>query len=85
MTIKKLPDGEYRLVSKKSGKNLGTYSSRAGAVKREQDVEYFKHQHEEIEPENEELEDPVPSMFKGDSPTIGEGRLTFKGFLEFKK
>ena len=34
---------KYRLVSKKSGKNLGTYPSRAGALNREKQVEYFKH------------------------------------------
>ena len=34
--------GGYRLVSKKSGKNLGTYPTRAGAVNRERQVEYFK-------------------------------------------
>ena len=35
--------GGYRLVSKKSGKNLGTYPTRAGAEKRERQVQYFKH------------------------------------------
>lgn len=34
--------GGYRLVSKK-GKNLGTYATREGAVKRERQVQYFKH------------------------------------------
>ena len=38
---------KYRLVSKKSGKNLGTYPTRAGALKREREVEYFKHMGEE--------------------------------------
>ena len=33
---------QYRLVSKKSGKNLGTYPTRAGALNRERQVEYFK-------------------------------------------
>lgn len=36
--------GGYRLVSKKSGKNLGTYPTKAGAEKRERQVQYFKHQ-----------------------------------------
>ena len=40
MTIRKTGGG-YRLVSKK-GKNLGTYSTRAGAAKREKQVNYFK-------------------------------------------
>jgi hypothetical protein len=35
--------GGYRLVSKKTGKNLGTYPTRAGAEKRERQVQYFKH------------------------------------------
>jgi len=34
--------GGYRLLSKK-GKNLGTYPSKAGAEKRERQVQYFKH------------------------------------------
>ena len=38
--------GGYRLVSKKSGKNLGTYPTRAGAEKRERQVQYFKHMKE---------------------------------------
>jgi len=36
-------DGQFELKSKKSGKNLGTYPSKAGAVKREKQVSYFKH------------------------------------------
>jgi len=47
--IQKLPDGKYRLYSKKKGpdgkrKNLGTYDSRAGAEKREKQVQFFKQQ-----------------------------------------
>jgi uncharacterized protein YycO len=34
---------QYRLVSKKTGKNLGTYPSRSGAEQREREVQYFKH------------------------------------------
>jgi hypothetical protein len=44
--IVKLGDNKFRLVSKKSGKNLGTYPSRAGAEKRERQVQYFKHANE---------------------------------------
>ena len=39
--------GGYRLVSKKTGKNLGTYPTRAGAEKREREVQYFKHMDED--------------------------------------
>ena len=37
---------KYRLVSKKSGKNLGTYPTKAGAEKRERQVQYFKNKAE---------------------------------------
>jgi hypothetical protein len=40
-TIRKV-GGDYRLVSRK-GKNLGTYPTKAGAEKRERQVQYFKH------------------------------------------
>jgi len=47
--IRKLASGEYRLFSRKkdphTGKrrNLGTFSSLAGARKHERAVQYFKH------------------------------------------
>jgi DNA-binding ferritin-like protein len=37
----------YKLLSKKTGKNLGTASSKAGIIKREREVEYFKHMKED--------------------------------------
>lgn len=43
--------GKYELVSH-SGKNLGKYATKAGAEKRERQVEYFKHA-EEGEKEDE--------------------------------
>ena len=49
-TIRKVKGG-YRLVSKKSGRNLGTYPTKAGAEKRERQVQYFKHMGEKsVEP-----------------------------------
>jgi len=33
----------YRLVSKKTGRNLGTFDTKSQAKKREQQVQYFKH------------------------------------------
>lgn len=41
MTIKKVVEG-YRLESKKTGRNLGTYKTRAEAEERERQVQYFK-------------------------------------------
>lgn len=59
-TIRKVKDG-YRLVSRK-GKNLGTYPSRAGAEKRERQVQYFKHVGEDasgyIPKNSKEAKDP---------------------------
>jgi hypothetical protein len=46
--IRKLKNGKYRLYSKKkdakTGKrrNLGTFNSRAAAVKHEREVQFFK-------------------------------------------
>lgn len=47
-TIRKVKSG-YRLYSKDGKKNLGTYPSRAGAEKRERQVQYFKHAGESVE------------------------------------
>ncbi len=46
--IRKLPNGKYRLYSRKKGpdgkrRNLGTYNSLAGVKKREREVQTFKH------------------------------------------
>ena len=41
--------GGYRLLSKHGNKNLGTYPTRAGAEKRERQVQYFKHAGESVE------------------------------------
>jgi hypothetical protein len=40
--IKKVKGG-YRVVSKTTGKNLGTSKTKEGAVKREKQVNYFKY------------------------------------------
>ncbi|MGH9516485.1 MAG: hypothetical protein ACRD3P_12505 [Terriglobales bacterium] len=48
LMIRKLKSGEYRLYSRKKDaktgkrKNLGTFSSRAGAEKHERAVQFFK-------------------------------------------
>ncbi len=47
--IRKLPNGKYRLYSKKKNpktgqrRNLGTFDSRKAAEDHEKDVQYFKH------------------------------------------
>lgn len=56
--IVKVKDG-YRLVSKSTGKNLGTYPTKEGAEKRERQVQYFKHQNEEVD-----LDEVLSSTFK---------------------
>ena len=46
--IRKLPDGRYRLYSKKKNaktgkrRNLGTFATRAAAEKHERAVQFFK-------------------------------------------
>jgi hypothetical protein len=46
--IRKLRSGQYRLYSRKKNpktgkrRNLGTFATRAAAVKHERDVQYFK-------------------------------------------
>lgn len=46
--IRKISTGEYRLYSRKVNpktkrrRNLGTFKTRAAAVKHERDVQYFK-------------------------------------------
>lgn len=52
-TIRKV-GSQYRLYSH-TGKNLGTYGSRAGAEKRERQVNYFKHTDEGMTPDYEYL------------------------------
>jgi hypothetical protein len=39
----------YRLVSKKSGKNLGDFPTRSAAERHEREVQYFKHRASESE------------------------------------
>jgi hypothetical protein len=47
--IRKLKTGQYRIYSRsidpRTGKrkNLGTFNSRAAALKHEQEIQYFKH------------------------------------------
>ena len=46
--IRKLPSGQYRLYSRKADprtgkrRNLGTFATRAAALKHERAVQYFK-------------------------------------------
>lgn len=40
---------EYRILSKKTGKNMGTFPSKAAAEKHEREIQYFKHMSESSE------------------------------------
>ena len=42
MTIRKIGPKKWRLYSKSSGRNLGTYPTKEGAIKRERQVQFFK-------------------------------------------
>lgn len=69
-TIRKV-GSQYRLLSKK-GKNLGTYPSKAGAEKRERQVQYFKHANEGMSEgrNNEELANEVYAEFERIYPNL---------------
>jgi len=71
--IVKVKDG-YRLVSKKSGKNLGTYPTRAGAKKREREVQYFKHAGESVEEtyEGDEFYEAYGEMWYNEDEQLDE-------------
>jgi len=53
---------QYRILGKKSGKNLGTFSTKAAAKKHEREIQYFKHANEDASgyiPKNKrEAKDP---------------------------
>jgi hypothetical protein len=38
---------QYRILSKKTGKNMGTFPSKAAAEKHEREIQYFKHANED--------------------------------------
>ena len=79
-TIRKVKGG-YRLYSK-SGRNLGTYDTRAGAENREREVQYFKHANEDVSENNNTQvkgDEPMPKKQKpssgASSPHPYQGRL----------
>ena len=43
--IKKTKDGKYVLVSRKTGRRLSKPGTKAAALKRERQVQFFKHHH----------------------------------------
>lgn len=43
MVIKKLSNGNFGLFSLKTGKKIGEYKSKEGAIIRERQINYFKH------------------------------------------
>lgn len=47
-------NNKYRLVSKSTGRNLGTFDTKEEAEKREQQVQFFKHKNEEVKMSQEE-------------------------------
>ena len=53
---------EYRILSKKTGKNMGTFPTKAAAKKHEREIQYFKHMEEDASgyiPKNKkEAKDP---------------------------
>ena len=89
--------GGYRLVSKKTGKNLGTYPTKAGAAKRERQVQYFKH-HEDTsmslpsfkqfvveQPETIEVKPAVPGKLVSEVTPPGMEDWVKKNKARFRK
>lgn len=62
-------DGKYCLMSKKTNKNLGCYDTKAGAEKRERQVQYFKHMGES-EVEEDILFEPLTKKQKAHSSKL---------------
>ena len=57
--------GGYELKSKSTGKNLGTYPTKAGAEKRERQVQYFKHANESVQEAKEATGDLKDACWTG--------------------
>jgi hypothetical protein len=57
--------GGYELKSKSTGKNLGTYATKAGAEKRERQVQYFKHANESVQETKESTGDLKDACWTG--------------------
>jgi hypothetical protein len=72
-------DGKFRLVSKKTGRNLGTYDTKAGAMKRERQVQYFKSLGETMKNESK-VAGVLAAMNKArPEPKVGDRVVTIKG------
>lgn len=72
-------DGKFRLVSKKTGRNLGTYDTKAGAMKRERQVQYFKSLGETMKNESK-IAGVLAAMNKArPEPKVGDRVVTIKG------
>jgi len=85
--IVKTKDG-YKLVSKSSGKNLGTATSLAGIKKRESQVQYFKNLGEDGAPTNSAGSGQIAGIGVGPKgePGVGQRKkpMLFKSFLRRK-
>lgn len=94
--IVKVKDG-YRLVSKQTGKNLGTYPTKAQAEKRERQVQYFKHQehttmsvpsfkdHLREQPETVEVKPALPGQYVSEVGPPGMEDWIRKNKSRFRK
>jgi hypothetical protein len=69
----------YRLVSKKTGKNLGDFPTKAAAEKHEREVEYFKHQNESV------TEASHAADFKSETDTMKPGTKKYVGRKDGKE
>jgi hypothetical protein len=78
--------GGYKLLSKKTGKNLGTASSLAGIKKRERAVEFWKHQKEEtVQEDGGAVGVPGPTNVVGSGAIAGSGGKGGEPGVDMKK
>lgn len=76
---------QYRLVSKHGHKNLGTYPTKAGAEKRERQVQYFKHAGEGVEEGKRGLMGDNGRIEEGDRVDTPLGRGTVDAILSLSQ
>jgi transcription termination factor NusB len=75
--IKHMPNGKWTVLSQK-GKSLGEYESKAEAVKRLRQVEYFKRRKKKKASEDESYSSLMRELNKNNDERIEEFQKTFK-------
>jgi hypothetical protein len=75
----------YKLLSKKTGKSLGTAKTKSAIEKRERQVQFFKHQHEEVEQVVESPKEGGKKKFSGMFNPAPKGTFAYDQAMRKKK